>query len=127
MYTKQISTAFPVPSTTTSAVSTTVSLASGPQIFPASQDGSAIVALSFNSAVHGTGTASLLSAPDGTTFSVALDMAGNPITVTILNPSTLTGITKFFTVKSLGQAVKLKVNITGSGGAGNLDCVIFQD
>jgi hypothetical protein len=127
MYVKNISIGKAIPATATSAVSTTVDLTTDPQLFPFSQGGSANVMFSFNAAAHGAGSVSLLTASDGTTFSVATDMAGAAVTVTLPDTAAFGGVTKFFTVKSLGQAVKIKVKGTATGGAGTVDCVLAQE
>lgn len=123
---KQISTAKAIPATATSAVSTTVSLATDPQEFPFSQGGSAVVVFSFNAAAHGAGSVSLLTAADGTTFATATDDGGNAVTVTLPDTAAFGGTTKVFTVPNLGQALKIKVKGTATGGAGTVDCFLVQ-
>jgi hypothetical protein len=127
MYVKKISVGKAIPTTATSAVSTTVDLTTDPQLFPFSQGGSSLVAFSFNAAAHGAGSVSLLTATDGTTFSVATDMAGAAVTVTLPDTAAFAGVVKYFTVKSLGQAVKIKVTGTATGGAGTVDCNLVQE
>jgi hypothetical protein len=127
MYVKTISTGKAIPATATSAVSTTVDLTVDPQLFPFGQGGSSLVAFSFNAAAHGAGSVSLLTATDGTTFAVATDMAGNAVTVTLPDTAAFAGQTKFFTVKNIGQALKIKVKGTATGGAGTVDCSLIQE
>jgi hypothetical protein len=127
MYVKNISIGKAIPATATSAVSTTVDLTTDPQLAPITQGGSALVAFSFNAAAHGAGSVSLLVANDGTAFSVATDMAGNAVTVTLPDTAAFGGTTKFFTVKSVGQALKIKVKGTATGGAGTVDCALIQE
>lgn len=127
MYTKQISTSKAIPATATSAVSTTVDLTVDPQLFPFSQGGSAVVAFSFNAAAHGAGSVSLLTASDGTTFTTVNDINGNAVTVTLPDTAAFGGTTKVFTVNNIGQALKIKVKGTATGGAGTVDCFLVQE
>jgi hypothetical protein len=127
MYVKNISVGKAIPATATSAVSTTVDFTVDPQLAPITQGGSALVAFSFNAVAHGAGSVSLLTANDGTTFSVATDMAGNAVTVALPDTAAFGGTTKYFTVKSLGQACKIKVKGTATGGAGTVDCSLIQE
>lgn len=126
MYTKQISTSKAIPATATSAVSTTVDLTVDPQLFPFSQGGSAVVAFSFSAAAHGAGSVSLLTASDGTTFTTVNDINGNAVTVTLPDTAAFGGTTKVFTVNNIGQALKIKVKGTATGGAGTVDCFLVQ-
>jgi hypothetical protein len=127
MYVKNISTGKAIPATATSAVSTTVDLTTDPQLFPFSQGGSSLVAFSFNAAAHGAGSVSLLTATDGTTFAVVNDVNGNAVTVTLPDTAALGGTAKYFNVKNLGQALKIKVKGTATGGAGTVDCNLIQN
>lgn len=124
---KYISKAKAIPATATSGVSTTVSLATDPQLFPFSQGGSAVVAFSFNAAAHGGGRVDLLTATDGTTFSVAVDDAGNNISVTLPDSAAVGGTVKVFNLVNAGQALKIKVVGTATGGAGTVDCFLSQE
>jgi|SRR5579862_3791660 hypothetical protein len=124
---KHISVGKAIPATATSAVSTTVDLTADPQLFPFGQGGSAIVEFSFNAAAHGAGSVSLLTATDGTTFSTALDDTGAAITVNLPDTAAFGGTVKRFVVKNLGQAVKIKVKGTATGGAGTVDCDLIQN
>ena len=126
MYVKQLTTAKAIPATATSAVSTTVDLTVDPQLFPFGQGGSCLVAISFNAAAHGAGSVAVLSATDGTTFSTATDMAGNAVSVALPDTAAFGGVTKFFTIKNIGQALKVKVKGTATGGAGTVDVAIIQ-
>jgi len=124
---KHITVSKAIPATATSTVSTTVDLTADPQLFPFGQGGSAIVAFSFNAAAHGGGSASLLTASDGTTFAVATDDTGAAITVNLPDTAAFGGTIKRFVVKNLGQAVKVKVKGTATGGAGTVDVDLIQN
>lgn len=126
MYVKQICTAKAIPATATSTLSTTVSVTSDTQLGPTGQLGAGVVVMSLNAAVHGGGRVDLLSAPDGTTFAVAKDEAGNNVSVALPDTAALAGVTRLFTIKTLGTALKVKVVGTATGGAGTVDVALIS-
>jgi len=127
MYVKNISTGKAIPATATSAVSTTVDLTAEPVVAPFAPGASALVEFSFNAAAHGAGSVSLMTAMDGTTFAVATDINGNAITVNLPDTAAFGGTAKYFVVNNLGQACKIKVKGTATGGAGTVDCNLVQE
>jgi len=124
---KYLTKAKAIPATATSAVSTTVDLTTDPQLFPFGQGGSAVCYMSFNAAAHGAGSVSVLTAPDGTTFAVVTDDAGNAVTTTLPDTAAFGGTLKAFFIPNIGQALKVKVKGTATGGAGTVDVFLVQE
>ncbi len=123
---KQLTTAKAIPATATSAVSTTVSLTASAALGPFDEGATALVQFSFNAAAHGAGSAALLSATDGTTFSQATDIDGNNVIVNLPDSAAFGGVVKNFVVKNVGQSLKVKVKGTATGGAGTVDVTFIQ-
>ncbi len=123
---KQLTTARAIPATATSTLSTTVSIAAVADLAPFNQGATMLVSFNFNAAAHGAGSAALLSATDGTTFSQATDIDGNNVIVTLPDTAAFGGTVKKFVVVNIGQSLKVKVKGTATGGAGTVDVDLVQ-